>query len=1066
MTAVSFDQALVLQQGLGVSMNGAGKWLDLLPATKAFDPSEPRDAKGEWTAGGSASADRQGAGAFGDGKSIYTHVMDWRIGRKQETLNGLQQKSKELTQRLAEHQGINDEVHVSTRRELMEVNGDLWRAQHDLKQLQDERDHPIRTLVEGVIGKADGPILFDDVLAKYSEDQPRDARGRFAAGSRSASAGAAKDKADAKAGKTRGRYWLYDHHYNLLSTHRSLASAKQKGIEHTNRTKQPVSLYDSTGHREARTMPWRAGVYTATQTRWVPDKKGDVAWRDTSKEDAVIERFARERAAWEAKNGPVGKAWDGVGPHEYGEFRKAMHKGFDPDEPRDTHGEWTSGGDSHGDSHAPPRAGGKTIRQRYHDNRVANAKRTVGEKQQRVQELQDKVTAGQHRSEDHYWATHGELTLAHAALASAQKDLREAEEERDRPRGLIGAIRAMGKAASFDHVMEKAFNPDEPQDEHGMWSSSAAIHPTYVGGDEGEAIYSTNEDRHSELTKSLDKVYEANSKLFDHASELSDKESDYPEDENSDEHKQWEKERDAQGQKTADALVDVRNALADHIAHAHEVLGEMDDEIQEHANMYGHKAHVGKNLTVGDVHAATALGNQGGKTKARDFLTTIAEIKGGGRIVAVPTTQAGDMGLVGKNRNGRAILEAMGIDVDNLSDEEIERLTEEAGIDLEKAGGTALVHLIRHGATDMNNHSDDSRDRIRAWLDPPLNEDGRKDAEKAAKKAEKAGIEVVVSSDLKRAAQTAKTVGKAVGVEPIMTPKLRPWDLGDFTGKPSKEAYPQIVPYVTDKPDEPVPGGESFNDFTARSMQGLKFAVGKAAGKPLAVVAHYRNMRHYAAWDEAGQPADHHIDHDEFNKKGGPPGDLVEMEVNLKRLAGKGGDDVGKVIGGVPVVDIDVSLMERAIAGDPEALSVLSKAMTTINAPLQLQPLNAEWAKSPFPWDQNALASMKPDEMKPFLGALTDPDKLPVKTVLLRTVSALQDRVDPVRVQSMVESEPDDLPVVIRLNERKIIADGHHRMTARWLQGRKTAQVRYLDLNPQNADAVAVQEERHATSDS
>jgi hypothetical protein len=164
----------------------------------------------------------------------------------------------------------------------------------------------------------------------------------------------------------------------------------------------------------------------------------------------------------------------------------------------------------------------------------------------------------------------------------------------------------------------------------------------------------------------------------------------------------------------------------------------------------------------------------------------------------------------------------------------------------------------------------------------------------------------------------------------------------------------------------------------------------------------------------------------------------------------------------IDTISADVIL--AAINGDPEAMALIAKTDCP-NASLQLQPLDDEWAKSPFPWDQNALAYVKPDEMKPFLGALTDPDKLPVRTVRLNNVAALQDRVDPERVQSMVENEPEKLPVIVRLNGRKLIADGHHRMTARWLQGRKTAQVRYLDLNPENADTVAVEEERRATSD-
>jgi hypothetical protein len=58
-------------------------------------------------------------------------------------------------------------------------------------------------------------------------------------------------------------------------------------------------------------------------------------------------------------------------------------------------------------------------------------------------------------------------------------------------------------------------------------------------------------------------------------------------------------------------------------------------------------------------------------------------------------------------------------------------------------------------------------------------------------------------------------------------------------------------------------------------------------------------------------------------------------------------------------------------------------------------------AKSPFLYDPNALGSLRPDQVPRFFGALTDSDRLPTKEVKLDELHAMQDRVDPVKVEAI-----------------------------------------------------------------
>lgn len=115
-----------------------------------------------------------------------------------------------------------------------------------------------------------------------------------------------------------------------------------------------------------------------------------------------------------------------------------------------------------------------------------------------------------------------------------------------------------------------------------------------------------------------------------------------------------------------------------------------------------------------------------------------------------------------------------------------------------------------------------------------------------------------------------------------------------------------------------------------------------------------------------------------------------------------------------------------------------------------LQP-NADGttAKSPFLYDPNALASLRPDQVPRFFGALTDSDALPTQDVKLADLHAMQDRVDPAKVSAIAAgSGQGKLAVVVRHDGKHYIADGHHRLSADWLAGKETASVHFKDLEP------------------
>jgi broad specificity phosphatase PhoE len=85
--------------------------------------------------------------------------------------------------------------------------------------------------------------------------------------------------------------------------------------------------------------------------------------------------------------------------------------------------------------------------------------------------------------------------------------------------------------------------------------------------------------------------------------------------------------------------------------------------------------------------------------------------------------------------------------------------------------------LVRHGETDWN------RDRrFQGHADPPLNETGRAQAHALA--AELAGerIELVYTSDLARARETAEIVAARFGADVLPVRELREIDVGEWEG--------------------------------------------------------------------------------------------------------------------------------------------------------------------------------------------------------------------------------------------------------------------------------------------
>ena len=149
--------------------------------------------------------------------------------------------------------------------------------------------------------------------------------------------------------------------------------------------------------------------------------------------------------------------------------------------------------------------------------------------------------------------------------------------------------------------------------------------------------------------------------------------------------------------------------------------------------------------------------------------------------------------------------------------------------------------LVRHGKTVLN--SLDSAERLRGWMDVPLDDQGLREAEETAQRLSQYPVEQIYSSDLYRARQTADAVVKATLAPILHTPDLRPWNVGTLAGQRVQDILPILQQLELD-PSLPAPGGESFLQFCDRYSRKLEELIDIASRSETCIVAvtHVRNL--------------------------------------------------------------------------------------------------------------------------------------------------------------------------------------------------------------------------------
>lgn len=131
--------------------------------------------------------------------------------------------------------------------------------------------------------------------------------------------------------------------------------------------------------------------------------------------------------------------------------------------------------------------------------------------------------------------------------------------------------------------------------------------------------------------------------------------------------------------------------------------------------------------------------------------------------------------------------------------------------------GTLII--VRHGEAEGN-----SSHRLIGWADVGLTERGRAQSERVADRLRGAPVQRIVSSDLRRATETAAPLVEVTGLALEREPRLREIDNGDWTDLSPDEIssrWSDMWASYVDGVDVDRPNGERWADVGERVIEAI-----------------------------------------------------------------------------------------------------------------------------------------------------------------------------------------------------------------------------------------------------
>ena len=150
--------------------------------------------------------------------------------------------------------------------------------------------------------------------------------------------------------------------------------------------------------------------------------------------------------------------------------------------------------------------------------------------------------------------------------------------------------------------------------------------------------------------------------------------------------------------------------------------------------------------------------------------------------------------------------------------------------------------LVRHGITEFN-----STRRFAGYSDVEMSDAGYRQVEKLRDRLANEKIDIIYSSDLRRALVTAEVISSRHNVDIITYSELREINYGDAEGLTFQEIssrYPEVAELVTNFSLQlKFPGGESFEGFIERTSKFLDKLKRHTPSQTMLIVSHGGPLR-------------------------------------------------------------------------------------------------------------------------------------------------------------------------------------------------------------------------------
>lgn len=147
------------------------------------------------------------------------------------------------------------------------------------------------------------------------------------------------------------------------------------------------------------------------------------------------------------------------------------------------------------------------------------------------------------------------------------------------------------------------------------------------------------------------------------------------------------------------------------------------------------------------------------------------------------------------------------------------------------------ITIVRHGETEWNRTM-----QLQGHTDSPLTKTGILQAEQLAESIKKRPFDILISSDLGRALQTAKIINKHLNLNIELNSGLRERAFGIMEGLTRKEIEYRFKDtfkaYANRKSDYNIQNGESLIAFSERVINTVNEIAEKYRNKKLLIVAH------------------------------------------------------------------------------------------------------------------------------------------------------------------------------------------------------------------------------------